>query len=352
MARRTNKTDHVLSLLSAGNKKQENGAEQGEKAEPPVNLKKDQEDQEKTSGTGDTEMSQEEPSKEEEPKESSVSVVHMSADEENPIAESVKSSLEEELDAYLGETAEPESEDSLPDTFADETEIQPQEEAQAEPEPETLQQVTEPETLQQEPEPEVPAEAPVAEEPSVTAEPKVNSSQEPEPEQPMEQPEPTEAAAVEPNQVEESSEAEQKPQEPTVQEIEPKVAQTEKQEESVEEEKTAQETAEETAESVRMRQMSSEEIEDEESSYGMLNVMERIVRDKVEEYIQQFDACTCRRCREDTIALSLTHLPAKYVVANKNALTPLLSFYEKRYAGQVTVEVTKACMRIKEHPHH
>ncbi len=89
-----------------------------------------------------------------------------------------------------------------------------------------------------------------------------------------------------------------------------------------------------------------------EPDYVFVNVMERIVRDKIIYFMRQFDVCTCDRCKEDTIALTLNGILPKYQVMDRHAVDPLLSFYTNRYISDVTVEATKACMEVKEHPRH
>ena len=89
-----------------------------------------------------------------------------------------------------------------------------------------------------------------------------------------------------------------------------------------------------------------------EKEYVFLNVMETLVRERVDTYMNQFATCQCSRCKADIIALALTSLPSKYVVVSRNAATPLMNFYSQRYAGVITVEITKACTKVKEHPHH
>lgn len=89
-----------------------------------------------------------------------------------------------------------------------------------------------------------------------------------------------------------------------------------------------------------------------ERTFEFVNVMERLVRDQAERYMGQFGNCMCERCVEDVTALSLSHLPAKCVVVNKEAVSPLLNFYTKKYAGQITVEITKACIIVQENPNH
>ncbi len=83
-----------------------------------------------------------------------------------------------------------------------------------------------------------------------------------------------------------------------------------------------------------------------------ISVMEYIVKLRLDDYIKDFDVCKCTRCRADIIALALTNLPAKFVVTDSDRVSPILNFYENKYLGQVAVELTKACMRIAEVPHH
>lgn len=89
-----------------------------------------------------------------------------------------------------------------------------------------------------------------------------------------------------------------------------------------------------------------------EDDYVFLNVMEKLVNETVDKWMQQFGTCTCSRCRADVIALALTNLPSKYVVVGRNAAAPLMNFYSQQFSGAVTVEVTKACTKVMERPHH
>jgi hypothetical protein len=122
-------------------------------------------------------------------------------------------------------------------------------------------------------------------------------------------------------------------------------------EKKAEENKKAEEEALKKAEEEALK--AAEEKEKQvEKEYVFLNVMETLVRERVDTYMNQFATCQCSRCKADIIALALTSLPSKYVVVSRNAATPLMNFYSQRYAGVITVEITKACTKVKEHPHH
>ena len=82
------------------------------------------------------------------------------------------------------------------------------------------------------------------------------------------------------------------------------------------------------------------------------NIMESIVQEKAIKYMKQFGNCTCKRCEAYTIALALSKLPPKYVVAKADSISPLLNFYEDHYAGQIIVEITKACIVVNKNPRH
>lgn len=90
----------------------------------------------------------------------------------------------------------------------------------------------------------------------------------------------------------------------------------------------------------------------EMEGYVFYNIMEKIVKDKAMNYMTQFGNCTCKRCEADTIALALSKLPPKYVVVEEDSVSPLVNFYEDHYAGQIIVEITKACIMVNKNPRH
>lgn len=94
------------------------------------------------------------------------------------------------------------------------------------------------------------------------------------------------------------------------------------------------------------------ETETKKPSYQYLNVMEHVVKNMVEDYMEKFDVCACGHCVADVTALTLTHLPPKYIVVEPPTASPLLNFYSTRFSLQVIVELTKACSIVKENPHH
>lgn len=86
--------------------------------------------------------------------------------------------------------------------------------------------------------------------------------------------------------------------------------------------------------------------------YICYNVTQTLVEDKADKYIRMFGLCSCSRCRIDVIALALSNLPPKYVVAKPHELIPRLSIYEQKYNAAVVTQVMSACRRVLERPHH
>lgn len=92
--------------------------------------------------------------------------------------------------------------------------------------------------------------------------------------------------------------------------------------------------------------------EQEPDEYICFNVTQALVEDKADKYIKMFGLCSCNRCRIDVIALALSNLPAKYVVAKPHELIPRLSMYEQKYNAAVVTQVMSACRKVLDRPHH
>ncbi len=80
--------------------------------------------------------------------------------------------------------------------------------------------------------------------------------------------------------------------------------------------------------------------------------MEEIVDDLKASYIKKFKMCDCQRCQSDVKAYALTNLPAKYVVLSKSTLTPMMGFYNSRYATDVKSKLIVACKVVSDSPRH
>lgn len=87
-------------------------------------------------------------------------------------------------------------------------------------------------------------------------------------------------------------------------------------------------------------------------SPGYMNVMQVLVEEKAPKYIEMFGLCSCKRCLEDVKALTLNHLPPKYVVLERGDMIPRLTVYEGKFSSDITAQLLQACKQVMERPHH
>lgn len=85
---------------------------------------------------------------------------------------------------------------------------------------------------------------------------------------------------------------------------------------------------------------------------GYINVMQVLVEEKAPKYVEMFGLCTCKRCMEDVKAITLNHLPPKYVVLEPGDRVPRLTVYEGKFSSDITSQLLQACKLVMERPHH
>ena len=313
MARKSNKTAHVLNLLSGGEPEKETQQPQKPEAETAA---------ETAAAKAETEPEKEEAASAqaaapvkaqtaapEVP--SNISIIDNGAKEADLVAERIHEELLKELEKEEGAAAE-----TVPAAKPSEAELSLAAEAPAS-------------LVQEEPKAEIPAAsdttaslAPAAEEAKaeasaapMTVEPKAETPSAPIAEEPKT--ETSSAPMAEEPKPEPAASSEPEPEEPQ-----------------------------------EVLELSPEPLAEPEPDYVMLNVMQRVVEDKIIYFMKQFEVCTCARCKADTIALTLSGLPAKYKIVDRFAVDPLVSYYTSRLISQVTVEALKACTQVKENPRH
>lgn len=93
-------------------------------------------------------------------------------------------------------------------------------------------------------------------------------------------------------------------------------------------------------------------ISESDSGLKCINVYEQLVVQMAPEYIAKFGSCDCAHCHLDVIALALTNLPAKYIVSNSTEATLMMDFYGRKYRSQVIAELVRACLTVQKNPHH
>lgn len=83
-----------------------------------------------------------------------------------------------------------------------------------------------------------------------------------------------------------------------------------------------------------------------------VNIMQALVEEKAQKYIEMFGLCTCSRCQADVKAIALSNLPPKYMVMPKGEFVPMLTVYERQYGTALTAHIISACRKVMDEPRH
>ena len=83
------------------------------------------------------------------------------------------------------------------------------------------------------------------------------------------------------------------------------------------------------------------------------NYIEKMVRDALKgAYERDKDLCTCDKCYQDIMTLTLNNLPPMYVSSDVGHIMTMYNLTKDQLQAQVTVELQKAIEQIKKHPKH
>ena len=85
---------------------------------------------------------------------------------------------------------------------------------------------------------------------------------------------------------------------------------------------------------------------------ALVNVMEKLVDEKLEQMLSGEHCCKCTRCLEDMKAIALNKLPAKYVSSHNGELFTKLSTSLRQSSVDINVAVANAIDCVSAHPSH
>lgn len=84
---------------------------------------------------------------------------------------------------------------------------------------------------------------------------------------------------------------------------------------------------------------------------AVVNVMESIVRERLEILLKESDCCKCEKCIDDMMAIALNTLKPKYVNSRKGELFSRLDTTKYQNTIDIDVAVTKAINIVSSKPH-
>lgn len=83
------------------------------------------------------------------------------------------------------------------------------------------------------------------------------------------------------------------------------------------------------------------------------NYMEDLVMQQLDTVITlNQEVCDCQQCRYDIAAMTLTALPAHYVVTSEGETYTRIKALEQQFTVDIISAITESIRMIKNHPHH
>lgn len=83
------------------------------------------------------------------------------------------------------------------------------------------------------------------------------------------------------------------------------------------------------------------------------NYMEDVVNQVYDEYLQQNpDFCKCGRCRQDMLALALSHLRGKYAVSPEGEIFAKISREDRQVRADALLAIVEAAKTVSNYPNH
>ncbi len=81
------------------------------------------------------------------------------------------------------------------------------------------------------------------------------------------------------------------------------------------------------------------------------NLMEEAVINALPEIWENIDMCKCEKCRLDTIAISLNHLPPRYIVSQRGEVYSRTDFLVLQKRVDIMIAISNAIHIVKKNPH-
>lgn len=84
----------------------------------------------------------------------------------------------------------------------------------------------------------------------------------------------------------------------------------------------------------------------------VVNVVEIIAQNKIMDVIELMNGCSCDKCIDDTLAMSLNSLPKKYITVDPDNREEKLKKCTEQFEPEVISALMKACLLVKLRPRH
>ncbi|GAX89043.1 late competence development ComFB family protein [Effusibacillus lacus] len=85
----------------------------------------------------------------------------------------------------------------------------------------------------------------------------------------------------------------------------------------------------------------------------LVNAMEHIIEHVFDEFKERYPLkCDCELCKTDILALTLNHIPPKYVSSDIGEVHIKSQYLNEQLKSDVIIEMTKAAQIVEQNPRH
>lgn len=85
---------------------------------------------------------------------------------------------------------------------------------------------------------------------------------------------------------------------------------------------------------------------------ALVNIMEMLVRQKLDEMLKTSDCCKCETCYLDILAIALNYCKPRYVNTLQGELLVKINSTERQSSVDLEIAILKAIEIVKQNPHH
>lgn len=85
---------------------------------------------------------------------------------------------------------------------------------------------------------------------------------------------------------------------------------------------------------------------------AVVNIMEKIVEEKLDLQLQSRECCKCSDCHQDMLAYALNIIPPKYVNSAKGELFGRIDSSKLQNAVDIDIAIAKAINIVSSSPKH
>lgn len=85
---------------------------------------------------------------------------------------------------------------------------------------------------------------------------------------------------------------------------------------------------------------------------SVVNIMEKIIEEKLDQQLENYDCCKCKDCRQDMLAFALNTIHPKYVNSTKGELFGRIDSSKMQKTVDIDIAIARAINVVSSSPKH